>query len=453
MSIPIVTVQEVLDFQNTVILPLLAESKVKNFLEQELLMGCAGPGLSFKDLPEEEAQELINMLCVGSFKILRFTPTLLAELKKTKQQKQPMVISGGSCLISSADNSAWRKNLISLEELRHRLEKLPTMMQITDASLPLIGADIFINIVEDSLFAEYGGVYCGLNDETKILIPDFKSEGQRHSHLFKSWQKTFGSEAVIKEALFSNLPITESSSSFWENLEKEGILACTGMTAKKINTLSRSLVMFSYTGAWVLMLKKVGLIPTESVYFVVEPIHHFAETHSQDTGAIGSELAVLNQTFDLFFRNNPYGQNGSHNSQVAGGIAFLPTITGEGRIAHGDWTLDNLPHAKNWQEEIKKYEAELQADKIPSLADDQIFVAGLNWLYQYPECRKALKNLSELWYGILAESHQCPDKKEAKNRRKLLCQDPELLKQNRAARKVLLDHLNLLFSQLFHLSA
>jgi len=443
-----ISLAEVLGFQAKVIDPLLANSKIASLLKQDQWMGCNGSGDNWTSLPKAEAETLVQLLGVGAFKIVRFTPQLLAVLQKALADGRPIVSAGGSCLVTAADNSQWRKAKVPFTNLTTNIETLPNLMQVTDASIPITVANQYLNIIEDSLFAQFGSVYADVNGQENILLAAFQAEGLRHSKYFDKWQKMLGSLTIFTPTNFSSLPIKEHSDNFWMQQAAWQALRQTGLRAQEAKEMTRAQVMFSFTGLWAQMLRETGLIPTDSCYLTVEPFHHFTETHNVSSmGAIDTLLFKLNRAFDLLMRANPYGHG--INSGIQGGIAFLPTLSADGCLGHCTLTTEQLPTRFNYQSEIARRKQLLEIDKVPCLTDNELFFDGLNYLYHIPECRQALIILSELWYSILEDGKKIKDKDEAKNKRKLLRGDAKNVQTVKEQHSIILDHFKQLLINLF----
>lgn len=414
-----ISLAEVIEFQAKVIDPFLAGSKTALMLEQDQWMGYNGAGENWASLPVEEAEQLIQLLGVGAFKIVRFTPGLLSVIKKALSKYKPIVTAGGSCLITAADNSLWRQQKVDYPTLANRISELPNLMQIFDASIPIAIADRYIDIIEDTLFAQFGSVYTDVSGNEVDLLNAFVSEGGRHTWFFENLCNEFGYDFNVKGAHFSTLNVKQCSDKFWTHPDVVKTLHDMGLNPNEAKEMARTQVMFSFTGMWAEMLRAKGLIPNNACYLVVEPFHHFTETHNVSMmGAADTPLYRLNKAFDLLMRANPYGSG--VNSGIQGGIAFLPTITRNGCLGHNNLTNSTVIANYGNYKQVEYYLSEIlnAMDKVPCITEDRLFIDGLNYLYHIPECRRALIILSEMWYSILEKSRASGNKHVTKQLQK-----------------------------------
>jgi hypothetical protein len=335
-----------------------------------------------------------------------------------------VTISGGACQITTADKRVFCERKISPNELLRELTGMPNIMQITDASLPLVCGRTFANIIEDSMFAESAAALASPRASPQDFLTAFYDEGERHSRAFARWQKYFGNNATILPVHFSTLPMSAYVEQYCKSREFACCLQRFGLSAQTAMSISRTYVEFSFTGAWADMLRELGIIDKQTCYLVVEPFHHFTETNNPN-GAVDSLIWRLNSAVDIFFRAHPYGKDGSANNGVQGAIAFMPSLAQDASLGYARLTNNQLPHYGNAYAVIDSRESLLQTDKVVDLWSDELFADGMNFLYFIPECRTALTNLAGLWFGIQNEAKKRgTDSKEAKALRKMARQDP-----------------------------
>lgn len=470
-----ITAQEVRDFQSQVINNFLTadpnNTKITKLLDQTAWMGMNDQGKTVADLNDQELEKLIKLVGPGIFKIMRISPDLIFVLEQAQQAQLPIISSGGSCLFTSADTNVWRTPIdqvmkiclpgekpelptrqitgaLTAKELIKKIQQLPTLMQIFDASLPLAAADEYVNIIEDSLFALTAPKCTAPAGREKDFQRPFLKEGQRHSRQFTKLLKIFDSPSRVLSTFFSKLPIAEFNRKFWHSDQMLGHLRSNGLWPEKALELDRSQVMFSFTGFWADMLRQIGHIPTEAVYLVVEPFHHFTETHNGNgNGAYKSPVYRLNESFDSFCRDNPYGVTDSANSGAQGAIAFLPAVAPNAALGFSNITMTESATAASWQDYLTDRQKLLDKPLVPGLLTDKLLLDGLNFLYYDYDCRQALHNLTELGLKLLNEARQSG--KKSKKVLKAARRDPANVKLAHENHEILFNELEWLLATLF----
>lgn len=420
------SLQEVLLFQEEVISPFLENSRLPNKFEVRNWMGLQNGGLTFKDLPPQEAEQLIHLLGPSAFKVLRFSPDLLTRLIQAQQTGQPIITSGGSCLLTSADKGNWKSKPIPAKVLRQQILDLPHLMQIFDASLPILCADQHVNIIEDSLFVELGHECSVPALDQAELSQLFYGEGQRHSAHFQKLLQQFGSNAQVLPTNFSDLPVAERSEQFWQSAQVLNLIRRHSRVFFNPETAGQRQVMFSFTGAWADLLREVGHIPSESCYLVVEPFHHFTEAAERDQHVKAfSDRWQIYAGFDELMTAQPYGQPGL-NAGIQGAVAFLPVLTPKGMLGHTNFKLEDCCSHENAQRFLEQRKSVLAATKIPSPEDNSLFTDGINYLFHLPDCREALRWLMQQTLTLRNETNRL-DKRQRKELLKAFRSNPELL--------------------------
>lgn len=417
------------EFKNKVLDPFLtlSQSRLHAKMQAEHWMGLERGGYTFDDLRPEEAEELIQLIGPGAFKVVRFSHDLLQRLRDAKKTSTPIITSGGSCLLTAADKNSWKTAPLSPEDLRRNVNALPNMMQIFDASLPLACADQYVNIIEDSLFVELAQECSNpklTNDELAQLL---RNEGQRHSAHFAKLNALFGTTAPINATHFADLPVKEYSDRFWQTNEVFSFLRRHKIMPFGGNLNAHFQVLFSFSGAWANMLRELGRIPQNSCYLVVEPFHHFTEASEKDERCEKySERWHAYAAFDELMTSHCYGQPGV-NQGVQGAIAFLPILSSMGQLGHTNLKLEECCSALSFDEYLKQRAEVLTSTKVPNPAECLLFVDGVNYLYHKAECRAALSFLMQQTVAMRNEANTA-SKNDRKDRLKALRANPQNLK-------------------------
>ena len=107
------TLASVLRFQNELLLPTL-DQKYRALLDLPEWMGLNGRGSRFQDMTTSDAKEFIDWIGPAAYKVVRFSPDILI----TVRSAAPIVISGGSCLITKADKNVDEQQRETLIETR-----------------------------------------------------------------------------------------------------------------------------------------------------------------------------------------------------------------------------------------------------------------------------------------------------------------------------------------------
>ncbi|MBU4453073.1 hypothetical protein KKH24_02345 [Patescibacteria group bacterium] len=368
------TAQSVIRFQDELLIPTLIP-RYAELLDLEQWMGFMGHGISWKDLTEQEADELYQWMGPSAFKAIRFSADIISIIRSSK----PIVVAGGSCLITTADGKYTGQKE---DEISKLIKSLPNLTQITDPMLPIAGADMHLDILEDSLFA----------DHREHLLSAFQEQGQRHLHMFSRFADQHGVHGEIKPCYFSALPMQKKADEFFNGL-KSFRRAPLGFT--------RSQVIWSFTGSWADTLREHGIIPRESEYLVVEPYHHFTEA-MYPLNDSGSNISILLMMFKEYLLKNGYGKN--DNSGVAGGIAFFPYVQADGRLGFANTTSSQTCCTGKREEFLASRLKTMDITRVPALVSDDLYADGLNCLYMFPECREALYAIHALWQHIENES-------------------------------------------------
>ncbi|KKR08143.1 MAG: hypothetical protein UT32_C0003G0019 [Parcubacteria group bacterium GW2011_GWC2_39_14] len=438
------------EFKNEVLDPFMAlsQSRLPNKLESKRWMGLEGAGYTFEDLPPEEAEELIQLIGPGAFKVVRFSRDLLQRLRAAKKAGTPIITSGGSCLLTAADKNAWKNSPLSPDDLRRNINALPNMMQIFDASLPVLCADEYVNIIEDSLFVELAQECSNpklTNDELAQLL---RNEGTRHSAHFTKLTALFGATAPVNATHFADLPVKEYSDRFWQTNEVFEFLRRHRIMPFGGNLNAQFQVLFSFSGAWANMLRELGRIPQNSCYLVVEPFHHFTEASEKDERCeMYSERWHAYAAFDELMTSHIYGQPGV-NQGVQGAIAFLPVLSPMAQLGHTNMKLEDCCSLLNFDEYLSQRAEALTSTKVPNPPECLLFVDGVNYLYHKAECRAALSFIMQQTVAMRAEANTA-SKNDRKDRLKALRTNPQNLKATHACYQVLFTELENLCYYLF----
>jgi|GEM_PF-1826354 len=442
------TLAEIEQFQRDVVIPFLGQSKLPSKMQSERWMGLRRGGLTFADLSNEDAAELIQLVGPSAFKVVRFSHDLLARLRDAQAKGLPIISSGGSCLLTAADKNHWKNSPLTNEELRRSIGALPNLMQIFDASLPLTCANQYVNIIEDSLFVELAQECSTPRLSESELAELLRHEGQQHSAQFAKLNGLFNCTAEVRSAHFADLPVKQHSDLFWQRPEVFAFLRHHRIMPFAGNLNAQFQVLFSFTGVWAEMLRTLGFIAQDSCYLVVEPFHHFTEAAEKDERCEKfSDRWHTYAAFDELMTAHVYGQPGV-NLGVQGAIAFLPILAPKGQLGHTNLQLHECCSALNLNAYLSSRAEVLQATKIPSPDECLLFVDGLNYLYHQENCRAALTTLMQQTLQMREEAGKASHK-ERKEKLKALRSDPQNLALARAAYETLLAELTKLCQTFF----
>ena len=400
------------EFKTEVLDPFLtlSQSKLPSKLESKRWMGLENGGITFADLPPDEAEELIQLIGPGAFKVVRFSSDLLQRLRDAKGKGQPIITSGGSCLLTAADKNQWKNQPLDPDDLRLSISALPNLMQIFDASLPVLCADEYVNIIEDSLFVELAQECSNPKLTSDELAQLLRNEGTRHSAHFARLNQLFKAKGRVTATHFADLPVKEHSDRFWQMTEVFSFLRRHDIRPHGGNLNAQFQVLFSFTGYWAKMLRELGRIPQDSCYLIVEPFHHFTEAGEKDERCVKySERWHTYSAFDEIMTSHCYGQVGL-NQDVQGAIAFLPVLAPKGQLGHNNLQLKDCCSALNLDEFLRQRAEVLTATKVPSPPDCLLFVDGLNYLTHKENSREALRFLTQQTVTMRAEAHTASDK-------------------------------------------
>ena len=235
---------------------------------------------------------------------------------------------------------------------------LPSLPQILDPTLPILGANLHLDILEDSLFA-HGREY---------LLPAFQRQGARHHHQFKRFAAIHGAYAPVEPCLFSSMPFGQRTTAFFEKPE------LLQLGPSKLGALSRSQVMWSFTGDFPDLLRERKVIPYDARYLVVEPFHHFTEIGQPNVEKPGSPAGRMMQMTRVFFRNHPYGSG--PNAGVQGGIAFVPSMNPAGLLCFENTSKDHTCHQGNVESFLASRRSLVAQNRVPALSADWLFADG-----------------------------------------------------------------------------
>lgn len=413
---------EIIRFQQELLLPTLGPGTHK-LLGQKSWMGFKGAGISWEDLCAEDAKEFAQWLGPSAFKVVRFSPDIMEIIRRDR----PKVVSGGSCMVTTADNKQLRARKMRIEDLIPRLPNLP---QLVDPMLPIRGADLHLDILEDTLFAQ-GRVH---------LMGPLQAEGCRHTTMFSTWARLHGAAAPVEPCFFSRLPMERATTDFFNGTFFRGQVP---------EGISRAQVAFSLTGSWADMLRQQRAIPEDSDYLVVEPFHHFTETMKVTTGMPGSPVHEMLRWTQRYFEAYAYGEG--LNSGAAGGIAFMPYVQADGRLGWETTATNQTCHQNNTADFLASRRRILEAARIPALSSDELFADGLNCLYLFEDCREALFQIRELWDGVEREcEHLRGDKRALKKRKSEIRQSDEIKRAWLAPHGVLYTRLEQLILGVFN---
>ncbi len=378
-------IHEILRFQREILIPAL-NPPVREALKLPEWAGFGGRGIGWEDLQQDEAQRLARWMGPSAFKVIRFSPNIIAII----DDKTTKVVAGGSCLITTADNKEANKDGRDISCL---IDSLPNLPQLLDPMLPMQGAALHLNILEDSLFAQH----------RKHLMGAFMAEGCRHTTMFSTFARLQGAHAPVEPCFFSRLKIAEATEAFFAQPFFQGRVP---------SGLSRAQVVFSFTGPWANLLKKESVIPYDAQYLAVEPFHHFTEIMMRQSGSVDSPSSVLMDETKRFFRSFPYGQD--ENEGIAGGIAFIPSMESDGRLSFAHTPTSTTCHQHNVTEFLERRKLTLSVTKIPALSSDALYADGLNALYAFAPCRNTLLDIRHLWDDIERECVQIHGRDERK---------------------------------------
>ena len=417
-------------------------------MQAERWMGLERGGYTFDDLRSEEAEELIQLIGPGAFKVVRFSRDLLQRLRDAKKMGTPIISSGGSCLLTAADKNSWKAKPLSPAGLQLVLSALPNMMQIFDASLPLVCADQYVNIIEDSLFVELAQECSNPKLTSDELAQLLRSEGTRHSEHFAKLTALFGISTPVKATHFDDLPVKEYSDRFWQTNEVFGFLRRHKIMPFGGDLNAQFQVLFSFSGAWANMLRELGRIPQNSCYLVVEPFHHYTEASEKDERCEKySERWHAYAAFDELMTSHCYGQPGV-NQGVQGAIAFLPILSPMGQLGHTNLKLEECCSELNFDEYLSQRAEALTSTKVPNPSECLLFVDGVNYLYHKAECRAALSFIMQQTVAMRNEANTA-SKNDRKDRLKALRANPQNLKAAHDCYQVLFTELENLCYHLF----
>ncbi|MBI4437770.1 hypothetical protein HY631_02360 [Candidatus Uhrbacteria bacterium] len=362
--------RDIIRFQEELLIPTLGETP-RLLLFQPSWMGFKGPGASWADLSDEDADALAAWMGPSAYKAVRFSPDIVSTIRRGR----PTVVAGGSCLITSADN----RRLKGDGAIEALIPRLPSLPQVVDPLMPILGASLHLNLLEDTLFAE----------NREHLMGALQAEGCRHTTAFSTFARLHGAHAPVEPCFFSRLPVTHATREFYER----------PFFRNQVRPdLSRAQVAFSFTGPWADMLRQTRAIPEACDYLVVEPFHHFIETMRVQTGLPGSPVHRMLTWTQRFFEAYAYGEG--ENAGVAGGIAFLPYVEPDGRLGWDSTASEGTCHQGNALDFLAARRARLEVERIPALSSDALFADGLNCLYHVPACREALYAIRAVWNEI-----------------------------------------------------
>ncbi|MFH1405154.1 MAG: hypothetical protein ABIH21_03605 [Patescibacteria group bacterium] len=426
-----ISVDEIIRFQAQVIEPTAKYSKYSQLLELPQWMGLSGAGVRWQDMPQNEAQALADLLGPAALKVVRVSPRLLEVLKTQK----PIVVAGGSCLITTADA---HKVLGNGHNIGHEklIGMLPNLPQAVDAMLPITCADIHLDILEDSLFSE----------GRPELLASFQAQGKRHLNTVEKLLRLLRINTKIAPCFFSSVRAKEKTEEFFYSDALRGL----GHMSAGI---SRNQVLWSFTGHWADTLREFGVIPEDSIYIVNEPFHHFTEAMNLINNKVGGDTWRSNMVAKRFFERYPYGEG--PNAGVQGAICFMPYMQPDGNLGFAKTTTLETCNQTNAQEFLAKREQLLLDKKFCSLYDDWLYADGINCLYFIPECRQALFDISEFWKNTNEEIEK---RKQAlgrapKSERKAINHEfresDELRKLWQPSHELLFEHLCMFINSLF----
>ncbi len=412
---------EILRFQEKLLLPPLQKTP-RELLNAPEWMGFGGSGIGWSDLNEQDADTLARWLGPSAFKAIRFSPNILKLICNGRRK----VIAGGSCLITSADNKRLVKDEMRIADL---IPDLPNLPQLVDPLLPIQGADLHLNILEDTLFAQ----------GRPEIMGALQAQGCRHTTMLESWIRLHGAHGCVEPCFFSRFPsIAKEADAFFSRRFFQGHVA-TG--------LSRAQVAFSFTGPWADMLRREHAIPEDADYLVVEPYHHFTETMNVQMGAPDSPVHRMLVETKRFFQQFPYGEG--DNAGIAGGIAFVPYLEPDGRLGFASTSTSNTCHQRNVDDFLRRRADMLSCDRIPALSSDFLYADGLNSLYLFPSCRAALFQIRALWKHIDQECEQIHSNGERKNVRDTMRTSTEIKHAWLTPHEVLYSQLERLLISVF----
>jgi hypothetical protein len=412
---------DILRFQEELLIPALQDTP-RNLLRAPEWMGFGGPGIGWADLSDEEARILAACLGPSAFKAIRFSPDIVRTVTNGRRK----VVAGGSCLITSADHRRVVKESLPLGDL---IVNLPNLPQLVDPLLAIKGAHMHLNILEDTLFAE----------GRPEIMGALQAQGCRHTTMLHSWTRWHGAQGTVEPCFFSRFPsLVEEVNRFMTRSFFRGQVA---------GGLSRSQVVYSFTGAWADLLRDQRAIAPESDYLVVEPYHHFTETMHVQTGVPGSPVHTMLCEMKRYFQAFPYGHG--ENAGVAGGIAFIPYMEPDGRLGFSATTSSATCHQGNVREFLNARELRLSCERIPTLSSDFLFADGVNCLYLFEACRAALYEIRQIWTHIEQATQHISDKQERRIAREAMRTSTDIKRLWLPPHEVLYTHLEMLLMSVF----
>jgi hypothetical protein len=207
--------------------------------------------------------------------------------------------------------------------------------------------------------------------------------------MFATWARMHEAMAPVQPCFFSCFPVVEETEAFLRN---------PFFGRQMPMGISRAQVEFSFTGVWADMLRRHRATPQDCLYLVVEPFHHFTETMNVKIGTFGSPVSRLLHGVKRFHETYGYGEG--LNKGIAGAIAFIPYVQCDGRLGYSTTISDATCHQDNVLTFLESRKRILSCSRIPSLSSDELFADGLNCLYLFPECRRALFEIKALWDRI-----------------------------------------------------
>lgn len=279
---------------------------------------------------------------------------------------------GGLCIVYSGDLSELMKGSLpdgtkidDIKKLKEFLDKLPRLDQIVESIGPTT-AKTYMVVYEDSLFANLLSNRLGF--DRKLLEQILKEVSIRSSELIKKWiTLTSGNSSVI-DVYTSD--IEEAIKTYLSQLAKEN---------GSVLDRESNKVDLMYTYLWPKLLRNLGYIDTEDVV-CSEPVQHFIETFSQQSGIQG------------FLKTNPWGKGKNTNFSVAG---FLPSPSLNG---NGNSRQDNIYAtftANTRRTQIIKIVKEACTNPFP-LSQNPIVKVGYSYLYFLGSVRDSITELCEL---------------------------------------------------------
>lgn len=378
--------------------------------------GFGGNGSRFSEFSPAAQGTIIEAMGPSVLKAMRFTSNIPDLLDKARSREIDLITLGGSCLVTSADNKARKKGKIDMHA--GFLDDLPNLMQAIDSTLPIRAATATGNIVEDTIFHTRLEGWSG-----DITLPQVQAVGQRATDVLSLYGHLHGAPSQFFSVPFSETSAERRAHELVDSLEFQSciIQALTqypyGLSqesaTKAFKTMGKTVFLFSYSGPWAqdvrtLAMKK-GIVTGDKPIAVVsvEPYQHYLEIAGYDIPSqVGSIPHLLETTFGLYYRDYPFGKDGSKNGTLDGAIGFIPWLT-YGGIGHRSEETAVLPSLGNqgvpWVERARSV---LTKDDDPhepfaSLDQDVLLHAGVNWLYYDLEARRATNEIFAV-HGDLA---------------------------------------------------